>query len=106
MKVLFRHYTSYGKGDNETLYCQWVDEDTPETRKEALEDYKYVDWNEDKEDFINGKINEISYEQADDWDSPTGGCFTICSKEKAFEEVEKTYQNEKSKLMKLFGEEK
>ena len=36
MKVLFRHYTSYGKGDNECLENQWVDEDTPEARAEAL----------------------------------------------------------------------
>ena len=47
MKVLFRQYTSYGKGDNECLYCQWVEEDTPESRREAIEDKNCVDCEED-----------------------------------------------------------
>ena len=105
MKVLFRQYTSYGKGDNECLDCQWVAEDTPESRREAIEDKNWVDWNGDVDDFINGKTNEISYWSADDWDSPTGGCFTVTSKEDAFAEVEETYKKDKEKLIKLFGEE-
>ena len=106
MKVRYRHYTSYGKGDNECLEHQWVDEDTPEARAEALEDYDWVDWNGSKEDFINGKTNEISYWSPDDWDSPTGGCFTVTLKELAFLEVEKDYETNKNRLMRLFGEEK
>lgn len=106
MKVLFRHYTSYGKGDNECLENQLVDEDTPEARAEFLKYYNWVDWNGNKEDFINGKTNKISYWGADDWDSPTGGCFTVTSKEDAFEEVEKDYETNKNRLMRLFKEEK
>lgn len=106
MKVLFRQYSSYGKYDNETLENQWVDEDTPKAREEALEDYNYVDWNGSKEDFINGKTNEISYWCAGDWDDPTGGCFTVTSKEEAFEEVEKNYETNKNRLMRMFKEEK
>ena len=106
MKVLFREYTSYGRGDNECLENQWVDEDTPETRKQAIEDYYGVDWYGNTEDFISGKVNEISCWSADDWDSPTGRCFTVTSKEDAFDEVEKDYQTNKNRLIKLFGEEK
>lgn len=106
MKVLFRQYTSYGKYDNECLDNQWVDEDTPKAREEALDGYNYVDWNGSKEDFINGKTNEISYWRAGDWDDPTGGCFTVTSKEDAFKEIETYFENAKNKLIKLFGEEK
>ena len=107
MKVLFSHYTNHLKGDNESLDCKWVDEDTPESRKQAINKYgSSVDWYESTNDFINGNINKIHFVQIDDHNNRILGCFTICSKEKAFEEVEKTYQNEKSKLMKLFGEEK
>lgn len=106
MKVLFRHYTSYGKGDNECLENQWVAEDTPEEREQIFEDYSWVDWNGNDEDFINGKVNEISYWSPDDWDSPTGGCFTICSKELALAEIESTYKNDKETIKRLFGEEK
>lgn len=106
MKVLFRQYTSYGKGDNECLDSQWVDEDTPEVRRQVIEDYGWVDWDGDKDAFINGKTNTLYYSQADDWDSPTGGCFTVTSKEAAFAEVEREYQDNKNKLIKLFGEEK
>ena len=105
MKVLFRQYTSYGKGYNECLDSQWVDEDTPETRNALVEEYDWVDWDDGVDKFINGKTNKIYYHQADDWDSPTGGCFTITSKEDAFAEIEREYQNNKNKLIKLFGEE-
>lgn len=105
MKVLFKHYTSYGKGDNECVNSQWVDEDTPETRKQVIEDYKYAEWNGNVDDFINGRTNEISYCCSDDWDSPTGGYFMVILKEEAFEEVEKEYQDNKNKLIKLFEEE-
>lgn len=106
MKVLFKRYTSYGKGDNECLDYQWVDEDTPETRNALIEEYDWVDWDDGVDNFINGKTNSIYYHQADDWDSPTGGRFVVCSKEKAFEEVEVTYKKAIEKLNKLFGEEK
>lgn len=106
MKVLFRQYSSYGKYDNETLENQWVDEDTPKSREEALEDYDYVDWSGSKEDFINGKTNELYFWCAGDWDDPTGGCITVTSKEAAFEEVEKDYETNKNRLMRLFKEEK
>ena len=105
MKVLFRQYTSYGKGSNECLDFQWVAEDTPESRMEAIEDFYGVDWESDKDAFINGKTSTLHYSQADDWDSPTGGCFTVTSKEDAFAEIEETYKKEKEKLIKLFGEE-
>lgn len=105
MKVLFRQYTSYGKYDNETLEHQWVDEDTPEARAEALEDYDWADWNGSKEDFINGKTNEISYWCAGDWDDPTGGCFTVTTKEVALYEIESTYKKSKQEINRLFGEE-
>jgi hypothetical protein len=72
---------------------------------EAIENYDWVDWESDKDAFIKGKTNTLYYSQADDWDSPTGGCFTVTSKEDAFAEVEETYKKEKENLIKLFGEE-
>lgn len=105
MKVLFRHYTSYGKGDNECLKNQWVEEDTPEARKSIIDEYDWFDWNSDQDDFINGKVDEISYWSSDDWDCPTGGCFTVTSRDKAFEEVEKDYESSKNNLKRLFKEE-
>lgn len=105
MKVLFRQYTSYGKGCNECLDYQWVNEDTSEARRQAIEEYDWVDWDGNKDAFINGKTNVLYYSQSDDWDSPTGGCFTVTSKEDAFAEVEETYKKDKEKLIKLFGEE-
>ena len=105
MRVLFRHYTSYGKRDNECLESQWVEDDTPEARENIIEEYSWADWNEDRESFINGKINKISYWVSGDWDSPTGGVFVVFTKEMALSEIEETYKEDKETINRLFEEE-
>lgn len=103
MKVLVREYTTYGKGDNETLVNEYVIEDTKENRLVILDNFKYVDdWDNDSEDFVNGKIDYIGYYNYGDWDDPTGGFITISTREDVLKEIEEKYIKEKTNIIEMF----
>lgn len=101
MKVLIEIYSTYGKGENETLEESYVIEDTKENREKILEEI-YYDYIYGKEEFINGKENSCSYDKCDDWDSPTGGNIYIKTYEEKVKEIDDEFKNKLLELGRLF----
>lgn len=100
---LFKEYTTFGKQDNETLSNQYVLTDNEENRREVIESFNGVDWNEDPENFINGNTDSISYNNYDDWDSPTGGFIEVVTREEELERLETQYMNQLAEVEDMFA---
>lgn len=105
-KVLVREYVSFGKGDGEELRDQYLINDTPEERKNIIDNTYYDYTHVSAEDFIEGKSDVFDYESfGGDWDDPTGGYIILQSKEDVINTVTGVYNRELYEIERLFKEE-
>lgn len=109
-KIRLLHYSTYGKGNNPKLTDDIVMDYDPEKIKEWVNEISglFVFFYNKVEDFIQGKINILNYQNEGgcDWNEPTGGYFVIQTYEEAievFDEQIKKFEKEKKKLAKKFG---
>ena len=104
MNVLVEIYYTYGKHDGSTLGESFVIEDTKAKREELIKDYKGDYAHNDENDFINGKIDNITYDvYGGDWDDPTGREIVISSYESAYAELAHKFQKGIEWLNKKFN---
>lgn len=108
MKIKISIYAYYGKYEGGSLDDYVIVEDTREGRlgflldttytneEEELEDFE---WEDNVTDFLDGKIDEITYRNEGDWDDPTAYTFKITTYEDELKELE----NKIEKLKKEFG---
>lgn len=104
MKKIFEVYRGYGKFDSTQLYSMIVEEDTLENRKKILED-EFGSWDDFmyKEDFLNGKSNDISCMRGGvDWDETTCGYIAVITKEEKLEAIKERYEKDFDKVIRLF----
>ena len=104
MKKIFEIYRGYGKFDSTQLYSMIVEEDTLENRKKILED-EFGSWDDFmyKEDFLNGKSNDVSCMRGGvDWDETTCGYIVVITKEEKLEAIKERYEKDFDKVIRLF----
>lgn len=104
MKALIEIYYTYGKHDGDTLSESFVIDDTKVERESLINDYEGDYAYGNKEDFINGKINNIAYDlYGGDWDDPTGREIVISSYESKYAELEQKFKKDIEDLKKKFN---
>jgi hypothetical protein len=103
-KVVVSIYHTYGKGDGEELSDRYIINNTKEEREGIFETFGYDEAVDNKKDFINGKIDQFSFDKfGGDWDEPTGGYILIDTKEELVSQAENNYKKELAKIDELFS---
>lgn len=103
-KLIAEIYKSYGKGDGEELDERFVIEDTPESRRDLLDEVYYDDTYDSEDDFVNGKTNVFSFNShGGDWDDPTGGYIRLHSKKGLIVEIQYKADQDIAKIEELFA---
>lgn len=104
-KVLVEVYNYYGKNDGEDIVAYITMEDTPEKRRELVEEWAWdiEDIFDNIDDFTNGFQDELYISlHGGDWDEPTGRQLVISTKEKAIEVAETKFKREIERIEGLF----
>lgn len=104
-KVLVEVYNYYGKNDGEDIVAYITMEDTPEKRRELVEEWAWdiEDIFDNIDDFTNGFQDELHISLiGGDWDEPTGRQIVIKTKEEAIEIAEAKFKREIERIEGLF----
>lgn len=103
-KLIAEIYYSYGKGDGEELSERFVIEDTPEDRRDLLDEVYYDEAYENEDDFADGKTNVFSFDKyGGDWDEPTGGYIQVNTKSELIGDIQRKAEREIERIEGMFA---